>query len=135
MANTKSTVKIVSNGTPGNLINSGGSTPGTIDDIIVIPGTKRLGADVEDAGGGAVPVVRLAEKGQQSFECVLVDDGTSGGADAGIDPDCLWELFRSNENVTLSGGSTNPDGDFDATGPVQIELTGDAVSIARITVG
>jgi hypothetical protein len=44
-------------------------------------------------------------------------------------------ILRSLDNVTLAAGTTNGDSDFDATGPVTIEVSGDAVAVATITVG
>jgi hypothetical protein len=104
-------------------------TAGVIDDIPIIAGSKKLGFDGDTRGGGVLPVVSAGQSKQQSFETPV--SPTSTGVTWA---DCL-AILRSLDNVTLAAGTNNGDSDFDATGPVTIEVSGDAVAVATITVG
>lgn len=97
-------------------------------DFIPVPATDSISHDADDRGGGKLPSIRAGVREKYSVECVLDEAGIAATymtlADALVVALSLdnWTLEDS-AAVTL------------ATGPVAIEVTGDGVQQARITVG
>ena len=109
---------------------SGDGNVGTIDNIPIIPGSKTLGFNEDNRGGGTNPVVAAADRVQQSFQTPICPAGGTG-----ITWALAMAILRTLDNATLSAGTTNGDSDFTADGPISIETGSDDVAIATVTVG
>lgn len=100
---------------------------GEIDNIPITPGTKNIGFDDEVRGGGADPIVNVAQGKTFAFRTPIVNE-------TGLTMAKAFALLQTLDNVTLSAGTTGGDTDADVVGPCVIEIVGDGVQLAQITV-
>lgn len=94
----------------------------TITDLPVVPGTEMGSFDNETRGGGKYPTVRAGVG--TKYVCETIIDKTAGAVGLTL-ADCMT-LVNSLDNWTING--VGP-------GLVDCQVTGDAVQLARITLG
>ena len=95
--------------------------------LIPVPASDNNNFEPDDRGGGKLPVIRAGVREKYSVETVL--DEAVGGTYITL-ADCFTLMF-SLDNWTLKDSAAVTL----ASGPVNVEVMGDGVQQARITVG